>query len=196
METVASDLGLLDRKPEYLINAMECAGQRENPHKAGYGEKRRAVFEYIAGLQSALAEAKAEIEKVSQLAEASSVEMSRWQQRHAGAQAEIERLQQALFESLEEQQQTFEQSAQGQELIAARGTITAQAERIAALEFTMREVPAHAAKLEAERDNLRILVEAVTWHVGAALLATLEDRGFGTVANHLANLRDVFPPTK
>lgn len=42
---------LLDREPEYLINAMEAAGQHENPHSVGYGEKRGAVFGYIARLQ-------------------------------------------------------------------------------------------------------------------------------------------------
>lgn len=47
---LAADV-LLDRKPEYLINAMEAAAQHENPHSVGYGEKRGAVFGYIGKLQ-------------------------------------------------------------------------------------------------------------------------------------------------
>jgi hypothetical protein len=42
---------LLDRRFEYLLNAMEVAAQSSNPWLAGYAEKRRAVFAYVAELQ-------------------------------------------------------------------------------------------------------------------------------------------------
>lgn len=46
---------LLDRAFEYALNRMEAAGQADEPAKHDYGEKRRAIFAYVAELQRALA---------------------------------------------------------------------------------------------------------------------------------------------
>lgn len=41
----------------YLLNAMELAAEEVSPSLAGYGEKRRAVFEYVEDIERRLAEA-------------------------------------------------------------------------------------------------------------------------------------------
>ena len=38
-------------KFDYLLNAMQHAGQEENPAHAGYGDKRRALFEHVRALE-------------------------------------------------------------------------------------------------------------------------------------------------
>jgi hypothetical protein len=40
-----------NRKFEYLLNAMEYAGQQENPAEHGYRQKREAVFAYVHDLE-------------------------------------------------------------------------------------------------------------------------------------------------
>lgn len=35
----------------YILNAMEVASQAENPAEHGYGDKRRAVLDYVASLE-------------------------------------------------------------------------------------------------------------------------------------------------
>jgi len=40
-----------DRKFEYMLNAMEYAGQQENPADYGYRQKREAVFAYVYDLE-------------------------------------------------------------------------------------------------------------------------------------------------
>jgi hypothetical protein len=42
----------MPRTFEYLLNAMEAAAQAYNPHKEGYAEKRRAVFQHVEDLWS------------------------------------------------------------------------------------------------------------------------------------------------
>ena len=37
---------------DYLLNAMERAGQSHNPHREGYGDKRKALFAYVRGLEA------------------------------------------------------------------------------------------------------------------------------------------------
>jgi hypothetical protein len=37
---------------DYLLNAMERAGQAHNPHMEGYGDKRRALFAYVRDLEA------------------------------------------------------------------------------------------------------------------------------------------------
>jgi len=44
--------GEANRQFEYLLNAMEAATQAECPADAGYAAKRKAVFEYVAKLES------------------------------------------------------------------------------------------------------------------------------------------------
>jgi len=39
---------LADRQFEYLLNAMENAAQSASPALQGYGEKRKAVLDYVA----------------------------------------------------------------------------------------------------------------------------------------------------
>jgi hypothetical protein len=40
-----------DTRPfEYLLNAMELAGQADNPAAAGYGPARKAVLDYVGDL--------------------------------------------------------------------------------------------------------------------------------------------------
>jgi hypothetical protein len=36
----------------YKLNAMENAAQAKNPSKAGYGDKREAVIEYVSKLET------------------------------------------------------------------------------------------------------------------------------------------------
>lgn len=36
---------------DYLLNAMHHAGMEENPALAGYGDKRRALFEHVRALE-------------------------------------------------------------------------------------------------------------------------------------------------
>jgi len=43
---------LADRQFEYLLNAMENAAQSASPALQGYGEKRKAVLDYVAALRS------------------------------------------------------------------------------------------------------------------------------------------------
>ena len=44
---------------EYLLNAMEVAGWHSDPHSQGYGDKRKAVFAYVANLETRLSAAHA-----------------------------------------------------------------------------------------------------------------------------------------
>lgn len=46
---------LLDREFEYALNRMENAGAAWQPAEHGYGEKRRAVFQYVGDLQRKVA---------------------------------------------------------------------------------------------------------------------------------------------
>jgi len=41
-----------DRTFEYLLNAMMHAADSDKPSIAGYGAKRKAVFDYVAALQA------------------------------------------------------------------------------------------------------------------------------------------------
>ena len=49
---------------EYLLNAMEEAAQSSIPHKLGYGDKRKGVFDYVSQLERELAAALAELANV------------------------------------------------------------------------------------------------------------------------------------
>jgi len=54
---------------EYLLNAMENAAQSDNPYKAGYGEKRRAVLDYAASLRHEIAALKEDRDSWRRVAE-------------------------------------------------------------------------------------------------------------------------------
>jgi hypothetical protein len=41
-------------KFDYLLNAMERAGQSHNPHIEGYGDKRRALFAHVRAMEAAV----------------------------------------------------------------------------------------------------------------------------------------------
>lgn len=41
---------------DYLLNAMEAARQQDNPAEHGYGNKRKALFVYVRGLEAAQAQ--------------------------------------------------------------------------------------------------------------------------------------------
>lgn len=55
------------REFEYLLNAMEQAGQSSFPAQHGYGAKRKAVLDYVAALRSALAEREADTARLDWL---------------------------------------------------------------------------------------------------------------------------------
>jgi hypothetical protein len=51
--TPSHEASVGDKMPrtfEYLLNAMEAAAQAYNPHREGYAEKRRAVFQHVEDL--------------------------------------------------------------------------------------------------------------------------------------------------
>lgn len=50
----AAESGETKRKFEFLLNAMEGAGNQVDPHAHNYGDKRRAVLEYIAAIEHEL----------------------------------------------------------------------------------------------------------------------------------------------
>ena len=52
---------------EFLLNTMESASQAKSPFEAKYGYKRKAVFNYVEGLERELAEAQAGIECAQQV---------------------------------------------------------------------------------------------------------------------------------
>jgi len=52
---------------EFLLNTMERASQAKSPFEAKYDYKRKAVFNYVEGLERELAEAQAGIECAQQV---------------------------------------------------------------------------------------------------------------------------------
>jgi hypothetical protein len=52
-------------KFDYLLNAMERAGQSHNPHMEGYGDKRRALFAHVRAMEAAVKAAKAALHAFS-----------------------------------------------------------------------------------------------------------------------------------
>jgi hypothetical protein len=51
----------------YKLNAMENAAQAKNPAKAGYGDKRKAVIEYVAKLETEVKDLRARIAAIDAL---------------------------------------------------------------------------------------------------------------------------------
>ncbi len=54
---------------EYLLNALERAGQEEEPSQHGYAAKRRAIFAYVDALRTALSQARADTRRMNLLDE-------------------------------------------------------------------------------------------------------------------------------
>jgi hypothetical protein len=48
-------MNMPDRTFEYMLNAMEYAGQQDDPSAHSYAAKRRAVFAYVANLEQRVA---------------------------------------------------------------------------------------------------------------------------------------------
>lgn len=73
----------MNRDFEYLLNGMENASAQDEPHRHGYGDKRKAVLAYVAKLEAP--RSPAQPDALELLREARNALAKAWETRPEGA---------------------------------------------------------------------------------------------------------------